>query len=153
MTNGAAQPIKVNPLTSLCCRGQRSTCPADPVIDDDGTILPVSGWLGMAKEAYKNETESLVAQSEAGLSLAMAELYKLGFEFLLDDFGTAIRRCTHTTQRYASKALLACIQWRLPALTRISTSPPSLFHADCQLHFLHERRASSQTTPCKTQAL
>ncbi|MBY0466470.1 MAG: EAL domain-containing protein, partial [Burkholderiales bacterium] len=33
-------------------------------------------------------TESLVAQSETGLSLAMAELYKLGFEFLLDDFGT-----------------------------------------------------------------
>lgn len=26
-----------------------------PVIADDGTQLPVSGWLGMAKEAYKNE--------------------------------------------------------------------------------------------------
>jgi hypothetical protein len=26
-----------------------------PVIDDDGTVLPVKGWLAMAKEAYKNE--------------------------------------------------------------------------------------------------
>jgi hypothetical protein len=26
-----------------------------PVIADDGSALPVSGWLGMAKEAYKNE--------------------------------------------------------------------------------------------------
>lgn len=33
-------------------------------------------------------TESLVAQSEAALTLAMGDLYKLGFEFLLDDFGT-----------------------------------------------------------------
>ena len=33
-------------------------------------------------------TESLVAQSETDLTLAMTELYRLGFEFLLDDFGT-----------------------------------------------------------------
>lgn len=33
-------------------------------------------------------TESLVAQSDAALTLAMTDLYTLGFEFLLDDFGT-----------------------------------------------------------------
>jgi diguanylate cyclase (GGDEF)-like protein len=33
-------------------------------------------------------TESLVAQSDAALTLAMTDLYRLGFEFLLDDFGT-----------------------------------------------------------------
>lgn len=33
-------------------------------------------------------TESLVAQSEADLTRTMTELYRLGFEFLLDDFGT-----------------------------------------------------------------
>lgn len=33
-------------------------------------------------------TESLVAESDVALTLAMADLYELGFEFLLDDFGT-----------------------------------------------------------------
>lgn len=53
-TNGA-QPVKVNPLNIPLLPGSRIDLASRPVIADDGSTLPVSGWLGMAKEAYKNE--------------------------------------------------------------------------------------------------
>lgn len=53
-TPGAA-PIKVNPLDIPLLPGSKIDLTSRPVIADDGTALPVSGWLGMAKEAYKNE--------------------------------------------------------------------------------------------------
>lgn len=44
---------------------------------------------GLPASAIRLEiTESLVAHSEASLVQAMNELHKIGFEFLLDDFGT-----------------------------------------------------------------
>ena len=44
---------------------------------------------GLPASAIRLEiTESLVAHSEASLVQAMNELHKMGFEFLLDDFGT-----------------------------------------------------------------
>ena len=53
-TDGA-DPIKVNPLDIPLLPGSKIDLTSRPVIADDGTTLPVSGWLGMAKEAYKNE--------------------------------------------------------------------------------------------------
>jgi EAL domain-containing protein (putative c-di-GMP-specific phosphodiesterase class I) len=47
------------------------------------------GAHGLSAASIRLEiTESLVAQSEAALTLAMTDLNALGFEFLLDDFGT-----------------------------------------------------------------
>lgn len=53
-TSGA-KPVKVNPLAIPLLPGSKIDLSSRPVIADDGTTLPVSGWLGMAKEAYKNE--------------------------------------------------------------------------------------------------
>lgn len=50
-----ANPIKVNPLNIPLLPGSKIDLTSRPVIADDGTSLTVSGWLGMAKEAYKNE--------------------------------------------------------------------------------------------------
>jgi hypothetical protein len=50
-----AKPIKVNPLDIPLLPGTKIDLASRPVIADDGSTLPVSGWLGMAKEAYKNE--------------------------------------------------------------------------------------------------
>ena len=50
-----SDPINVNPLDIPLLPGSKIDLASRPVIADDGTILPVSGWLGMAKEAYKNE--------------------------------------------------------------------------------------------------
>lgn len=50
-----AKPVKVNPLDIPLLPGSKIDLASRPVIADDGTTLPVSGWLGMAKEAYKNE--------------------------------------------------------------------------------------------------
>ncbi len=52
--NGAT-PVKVNPLDIPLLPGSKIDLASRPVIADDGSTLPVSGWLGMAKEAYKNE--------------------------------------------------------------------------------------------------
>lgn len=54
-TNDEAKPVKVNPLDIPLLPGSKIDLSARPVIADDGSTLPVSGWLGMAKEAYKNE--------------------------------------------------------------------------------------------------
>mgnify|MGYP000849658981 FL=1 len=54
-TNDGAKAVKVNPLDIPLLPGSRIDLSSRPVIADDGSILPVSGWLGMAKEAYKNE--------------------------------------------------------------------------------------------------
>ncbi|MCW3608529.1 ATP-binding protein [Burkholderia cenocepacia] len=54
-TNDKAKPVKVNPLDIPLLPGSKIDLSTRPVIADDGSILPVSGWLGMAKEAYKNE--------------------------------------------------------------------------------------------------
>lgn len=54
-TNDGAKAVKVNPLDIPLLPGSKIDLSSRPVIADDGSILPVSGWLGMAKEAYKNE--------------------------------------------------------------------------------------------------
>ncbi len=54
-TNDRAKPVKVNPLDIPLLPGSKIDLSSRPVIADDGTALQVSGWLGMAKEAYKNE--------------------------------------------------------------------------------------------------
>jgi len=54
-TKDKAKPVKVNPLDIPLLPGSRIDLSSRPVHADDGSILPVSGWLGMAKEAYKNE--------------------------------------------------------------------------------------------------
>lgn len=54
-TNDEAEPVKVNPLDIPLLPGSKIDLSTRPVIADDGSTLPVSGWLGMAKEAYKNE--------------------------------------------------------------------------------------------------
>ncbi len=54
-TKKDAKPVQVNPLEIPLLPGSRIDLSSRPVFDDDGSILPVSGWLGMAKEAYKNE--------------------------------------------------------------------------------------------------
>jgi hypothetical protein len=50
-----SKPIKVDPLNIPLLQGTRVDLRDRPVVADDGKRLPVSGWLGMAKEAYKNE--------------------------------------------------------------------------------------------------
>lgn len=49
------KPVQVNPLDIPLLPGSRIDLASRPVVCDDGTTLPVAGWLGMAKEAYKNE--------------------------------------------------------------------------------------------------
>lgn len=53
--DGKAKPVKVDPLAIPLLPGSRIDLSTRPVIADDGAEFPVSGWLGMAKEAYKNE--------------------------------------------------------------------------------------------------
>lgn len=53
--NSGAKAVQVNPLDIPLLLGTRIDLTTRPVFADDGTILPVSGWLGMAKESYKNE--------------------------------------------------------------------------------------------------
>lgn len=48
-------PIEASRLDIPLLPGSKIDLSGRPVIADDGTTLPVSGWLGMAKEAYKNE--------------------------------------------------------------------------------------------------
>jgi hypothetical protein len=50
-----AKPVKVNSVDIPLLPGSKIDLASRPVIADDGSTLPVSGWLGMAKEAYKNE--------------------------------------------------------------------------------------------------
>ena len=54
-TSTDAKPVQINPLDIPLLLGTRIDLTSRPVIADDGSMLPVSGWLGMAKEAYKNE--------------------------------------------------------------------------------------------------
>ncbi|BBN60909.1 ATP-binding protein [Pseudomonas sp. KUIN-1] len=49
------EPFTVDPLDIPLLPGTRVDVSSRPVIADDGTMLAVKGWLGMAKEAYKNE--------------------------------------------------------------------------------------------------
>lgn len=53
--SAGAKPVKVNPLEIPLIEGTRVDLSNRPVFADDGTKLPVSGWLGMAVGAYKNE--------------------------------------------------------------------------------------------------
>lgn len=46
---------QVDPLDIPLLPGSKIDLASRPVMMEDGTTLPVSGWLGMAKEAYKNE--------------------------------------------------------------------------------------------------
>lgn len=54
-TEDGAEPVKVNPFEIPLIPGTKVDLVNRPVIADDGTMLPVSGWLGMAVGAYKNE--------------------------------------------------------------------------------------------------
>ena len=54
-TNTGSAPVKVDPIAIPLLPGSRVDLTSRPVVADDGTVFPVSGWLGMAKEAYKNE--------------------------------------------------------------------------------------------------
>ncbi|UJJ60221.1 MULTISPECIES: ATP-binding protein [Rhodanobacter] len=54
-TKSDVGPVRVNPLDIPLLPGSKVDLASRPVIADDGSTLPVSGWLGMAKEAYKNE--------------------------------------------------------------------------------------------------
>lgn len=54
-TEKKASLVKVDPFKIPLLPGSRIDLSQRPVIADDGTTLQVSGWLGMAKEAYKNE--------------------------------------------------------------------------------------------------
>ncbi|UCV21482.1 ATP-binding protein [Ferribacterium limneticum] len=54
-TDGAAGPVQVNQLDIPLMPGTRIDLTSRPVVGDDGTMFPVSGWLGMGKEAYKYE--------------------------------------------------------------------------------------------------
>lgn len=54
-TNDKPKPVRINPLDIPLLPGTRIDLSTRPVIADDGVTFPVSGWLGMAKEAYKNE--------------------------------------------------------------------------------------------------
>jgi len=54
-TNSKAKPIKVDQISIPLLPGTKIDLALRPVIADDGTKFVVSGWLGMAKEAYKNE--------------------------------------------------------------------------------------------------
>jgi Histidine kinase-, DNA gyrase B-, and HSP90-like ATPase len=53
--DGAAKPVQVNPVDIPLMPGTRIDLSSRPVIDDDGTMYPVTGWLGMGRESYKNE--------------------------------------------------------------------------------------------------
>jgi hypothetical protein len=53
--NADAQPRKVDPLNIPLWPNTTIDLASRPVLSDDGTELQVRGWLGMAKEAYKNE--------------------------------------------------------------------------------------------------
>ncbi|OIQ97797.1 hypothetical protein GALL_201220 [mine drainage metagenome] len=55
LANAKAELLKVDPLDIPLLPDTRIDLVSRPVFDDDGTMLPVSGWLGMAREAYKNE--------------------------------------------------------------------------------------------------
>jgi len=54
-TDPLGAEVKVDPLNINLLPGSRVDLSSRPVVDDDGKALSVSGWLGMAKEAYKNE--------------------------------------------------------------------------------------------------
>jgi len=54
-TESKNKPIKVDPLKIPLLANTKINLANRPVLDDDGTALPVTGWLAMAKEAYKNE--------------------------------------------------------------------------------------------------
>lgn len=54
-TKSKPKPIKVNPLDIPLHPGTKVELTNRPVVADDGTEYPVTGWLGMAKDAYKNE--------------------------------------------------------------------------------------------------
>lgn len=54
-TEDGAEPVKVSPFEIPLIPGTRVDLSNRPVIAGDGTELPVSGWLGMAVGAYKNE--------------------------------------------------------------------------------------------------
>jgi hypothetical protein len=48
-------PKKVDPMKVPLMEGTRVDVSTRPVITEDGETLQVTGWLGLAKEAYKNE--------------------------------------------------------------------------------------------------
>lgn len=48
-------PKKVDPMKVPLLEGTRVGVSGRPVVTDDGESLAVTGWLGLAKEAYKNE--------------------------------------------------------------------------------------------------
>jgi Histidine kinase-, DNA gyrase B-, and HSP90-like ATPase len=52
---GASQPRQLKPIDIPVVSGTRVDLATRPVLTDDGRELPVTGWLAMAKEAYKNE--------------------------------------------------------------------------------------------------
>lgn len=54
-TQPTSTPIKVDPLDIPLSIGTRVDLADRPVVSEDGTQYPVAGWLGMAKDAYKNE--------------------------------------------------------------------------------------------------
>lgn len=54
-TNDKAKPVKVTTLDIPLLLGSKVDLSSRPVIAPNGVTFPVSGWLGMAKEAYKNE--------------------------------------------------------------------------------------------------
>lgn len=55
VTHDGTMPVQVNPMDIPLLPGSKIDLASRPVIADDGSTLSVSGWLGMAKEAYKNE--------------------------------------------------------------------------------------------------
>jgi len=50
-----AQPQSIEPLFVPTIEGTRIDLSDRPVFTDDGEQLPVTGWLALAKDAYKNE--------------------------------------------------------------------------------------------------
>jgi hypothetical protein len=54
-TQGTGKPRQVKHLDIPISPGTKIDLSKRPVIMDDGQQLPVTGWLAMAKEAYKNE--------------------------------------------------------------------------------------------------
>jgi hypothetical protein len=54
-TQAKPKALKVDPLNIPLWPGTKTDLASRPVIGDDGVQHPVSGWLGMAKDAYKNE--------------------------------------------------------------------------------------------------
>ena len=53
--NPSSRPFQITRLDIPLLPGTRVNLAERPIKDSDGGELPVSGWLGMAKEAYKNE--------------------------------------------------------------------------------------------------